>query len=251
MRIRIWLVSVAVAGLYCVSSYGGTLAGTGVRDSAMAGTVEKWSIGAGAEWMSRDIKFDRNDQSREIEFRTYELFAGYDVADWMTVFATVGSSEFRSSDTDKYGDNNLKFSAGLQGNLWQTEIIDPEFMTGTLTLKSVLEFSTYQLDEKNEDVDGYWMEYSLAFPICYEIFADKPDNLQQVPYSLAISLGPIFSFVDGDADGLSGSDSGFRSKKSVGAIGAVDIYFAHNVSIGCQVEYIDHATVGGNLIYHF
>lgn len=251
MKIRIWLAAFFLAGFYCVGSYGGTLTGTGVRDSAMVGVIEKWSIGVGAEWMNRDIKLDHNDQVEEIESRTFELFAGYDVKDWLTVFATIGSSEFRSSDTVEYGDNNVKFSAGLQGNLWQTEVMDPEFMTGCLTLKSVIELSTYQINEPDEGIDGYWMEYFLAFPVCYEIFTDNPDNLQQVPYSLAVSVGPMFSFVDGDIDGFSGSNSGFRGEKSVGVLGAVDIYFAHNVSIGCHVEYIDNVTIGGKVTYHF
>ncbi|OGV68919.1 MAG: hypothetical protein A2283_16735 [Lentisphaerae bacterium RIFOXYA12_FULL_48_11] len=251
MNIRIWLVSVMAAGFCCISSYGGPLAGVGVRDSALVGSIERWSVGLGAEWMNRDIKFSHNDQTEEIEARTFELFAGYDVADWLTVFATAGSTEFRSSDAVEYGDNNLKFSAGLQGNLWRTEIMDPEFMTGTLTLKSVIEFSTHQIDEEDEGIDGYWMEYYLAIPVCYEIFSDTPDNLQQVPYSLAISAGPVFSLIDGDIDGLSGSDSGFRGEKSVGVFGAVDIYFAHNFSIGCQVEYINSATIGGSMTYHF
>ena len=251
MRIRIWLVSFVTAGLCCVNSYGGTLAGVGVRDSAMVGLVEKWSIGVNAEWMNRDIKIGHNDQREKMESRTLELFAGYDAANWLTVFTTIGSSAFKFSDMVEYGDNNLKFSAGLQGNIWQTDIIDPEFMAGTLTLKSVLEFSAYQVDEKDEGIDGYWMEYYFAIPVCYEIFADKSDNLQQIPYSLVISVGPVFSFIDGDIDGLSGSNSGLRGEKSVGVIGAIDIYFAHNVSIGCHVEYIDDATIGGSLTYHF
>jgi len=252
MRIRNWIPVIAVFVLACGPAFPATITGTGVRDSASFGTVEKWSVGLSGDWIRRDLKASDGGAILELEARTLEFFAGYDPREWFTIFATLGGTAARSKEYDSYGEEDVKISIGIQGNLWQTDIVDPEFMTGVLTFKSVAEISNYRVDNGDGNLAGRWTEYSLAFPFCYEIFADRPDNKAKVPYSLVLSLGPGIGVVDGNLRATSGgARRHYREDKVLGLFGGVDIYFSHNLSVGCQVEYFNDASVGGSVIYHF
>lgn len=250
MRVRALFTASAIFALFCVEGFSATLAGAGMRDAAALGSIEKWSVGVNAEWMKRDLKITGGAVTK-LDARVLEFFAGYDLMDWLMVFGTAGGSQVRTSSFDRYGDGNVKASLGLQGNLWQTDIMDPEFMIGNLTLKTIAEISFYQIDEKDSGLKGDWFDFSLALPFCYEIFADKPDNNAQIPYSLAILAGPVFSAVNGSVRERSGATRNLRGEKSFGLLGGVDVYFSHNLSLGCHVEYIDYASVCGSMTYHF
>jgi opacity protein-like surface antigen len=246
MRFQGLLIIAAVSILCCEQAFSGTVAGVGVRDSAVIGTLEKWSVGVSGEWMKRDVKESHGGEIGSPEVTTVSLFLGYDVKNWLTMFATLGGTEIKPSSSEEYGGEDVKFSGGLQGNLWRTEITDPEFMMGSLTLKSIVEISSYQFSGDGSDVNGNWTEYSIAFPFCYEIFAERRESVWQVPYSLALLAGPSLSSIRGRTD-----NAHFRERKSLGFIGGVDVYFSHNLSIGCQVEYYDHASMSASMTYHF
>ncbi|MDD4869361.1 MAG: hypothetical protein PHR77_02280 [Kiritimatiellae bacterium] len=251
MKIRFWLTFVTAAVFFCGQGFSATMAGVGVREAASFGEIEKCSVGLGAEWINRDIDINHVGDMKKLEAQTLDLFVGYDAKDWLTVFATFGFVQVKPYETAGYGDRRAKGSIGLQGNLWQTEIVDPDFMTGKLTLKTLLEFSRYQVDEEKADIKGHWNEYSFALPFCYEIFTNNEGDLSQGPYSLAILLGPAVSIINGNVEDSFGEEAQIREKKTWGILGGVDIYISHNFSVGCQVEYFDRASVGGNIIYHF
>lgn len=245
MKIRSVMPLVAVAVLCCSSAFPATLPGVGVREAARVGFLENLSVGVTTDWLRRDVKLSGSSATL-LEARTLSFFAGYDVSSWMTVFGTLGSTEMRFSDAGDYGDMNASYSLGLVGNLWRTEVMDPEFMTGSLTVKGLVDISSYQVDEKNGTVDGHWLEGMVALPVCYEIFSDKRESIAEVPYSLVLSLGPALSLIDGRAAG-----AGVRGRRVLGACGGADVYFSHHLSLGCQAEYFDHGSIGANLIYHF
>ena len=249
MRIRSGCFGAALSFLCCAQAFSGTVAGVGVRDSATVGTIERWSVGVNAELMKRELHVSGDNSNPTAEARSVSLFAGYDVLKWLTVFGTVGGSDFKPAYADTYGDSNAKFSLGLQGNLWQMAVTDPDFLAGSLMLKSIVEISSHRIG--GNGYDGDWQEYAVTIPVCYEIFAGDRDNTKETPYSLAFSVGPALSILNGSTSGSLGRNTDFRQKSPFGGFAAVDLYISHNLSVGCQLTYFDDATVGGNLIYNF
>jgi len=236
----------------CTQVLSGTMAGIGVRDPFAEDTVYTWSVGASLEWMKRQMEDTHGGGEADVMARTASFFIGHDVCKWASAFATIGTTQVKMFEDEDYGDKNLKCSLGLQANLWKTEIMDPEFMSGTLTFRPYIEVGRFQIEEDLAGFSGRWVEYSAIFPFYYEMFTDKEESVWSVPYSLALSFGPMISVIEGWLEyGDDGSRGDFKAKKSFGLAGSLDIYFAHNVSVGCQVEYVDHMTVAANVMFHF
>lgn len=250
MRIFTWLAGIAVTALLCAPALSATVAGVGVRDSLLTDTLENWSVGINGEIIERGIKHDDDGHVSTLEAESVSLFFGYDTEIWLTLFATFGADRTKNIDSGADGDTNFKWSAGLLANLWKTKIIDPNFLAGNITLRGILEAAQYELDEKDAGISGEWTDLTAALTVNYEMFADKEETVNAVPFSLLLYVGAVASSIDGNAK-VNGSPNGFKEDKLVGFIGGMDLYISHNLSLGGQVEYFDEPTYGINLIYHF
>ncbi len=222
------------------------MVGDGSRDTALySSSISRLSIGIDANTSEREI--NQHNANRIIDTQSAALLLGVDLTKWLTLFGTAGAAQFEYKGGSEYGDSTLKWSGGLQANLWRTDILDPEFMAGTLMLKSVIEYSQYNFDSNNYSDKPKWNDFVAELPISYEIYTEREDDLAQTPYSLALSLGPAVSLIKGTTMG----NGSFSEKQSIGVMGAVDVYLAHNLSIGAYIQHFDRSSVGGNLIYHF
>jgi len=227
-----------------------TLAATGMRDSLVYDTVQRWSVGVNAQWMERDMKPDGGGADIGIESTTVSLFVGYDVQDWLMVYGTAGETEARKGNAGDYSGSDFKFSIGVQANLWQTEVMDPSFMAGVLTFKGLAEVSRYSFGGGDSGIDGSWNELLIACPFSYEVFSERRDLVDSISYSLVVSLGPAISLVEGSVS-TRGTYDDFTASNVFGFIGGVDVYISHNLSVGCQVEYFDKTTLTASAVFHF
>jgi hypothetical protein len=246
MKIRLCLFCVtAMALCWTGNNASATIAGAGTRDSAFySSTLAKWSIGINAGAEERDV--DRT-QPGKLDTRSAAFFMGYDVTSWLTLFGTVGAEELKYPGSPTYGKGQLRWSVGLQGNMWRYDVIDPEFLAGTLMLKSLVEYSEHNFSDPDYTTKPEWSDFRVALPFAYEMYVDKQDNLGQTPYSLCLSAGPAVSLINGTL----GNNLDFKEKDEIGGVGAVDLYLSHNLSLGFLIEYFSHASMSGNLIYHF
>lgn len=228
------------------------MAGTGNRDAALyAASLSSWSVGLDGSFTKREFK-DNHGFSITPETRDATFYLGYDATTWLTIFGTAGTSEMKSNGSfqfgsSQFGNGSFLWSGGVQANLWRTDIADPEFMAGTLMLKGLVEYTKYNFDGSNYSDKPEWSDIWFALPFSYEVFVTKEEDLAQTPYSLTMSIGPAVSLINGStSDGRT-----YSEKSSIGVMGGADIYMAHNLSFGFQIQYFDNVSMGGDVIYHF
>jgi len=246
MKLRLCLFCVAAMALCCTANdASAAMAGAGTRDSAFySTTLSSWSVGLNACAEKRDV--DRTELGT-LDTRSAAFFLGYDVMDWLTLFGAAGAEELKYPGFKTYGKGQFYWSAGLQANVWRYDIIDPDFLAGTLIFKSAIEYSQHKFDDSNYTTKPEWNEWRLDAPFSYEMYVDKQDNLNQTPYSLCLSAGPSVSVIDGTIR----NNLGFKDKRDVGLMGAVDLYLSHNLSLGLLVHYFSDVSMNGNIMYHF
>ena len=206
---------------------------------------ERLSVGLNYEDIKLGIDFD-DGPDVVLDAESWDVYIGYDVLPWLTVFTTLGSSEI--DDTDEV-DTSAKFkiSGGFNAYLWEGDVLDPTYMAGRFTLKTTFELSRYDSDSDVGDVS--WIDATLAIPLGYELFDDYPESAKGISTSLAMYIGPAISYVNGTWESPVG-DRDFEGKELFGFIGGVDLFLSPTLSMGVAFSYFDETTVGGSLRFH-
>lgn len=206
--------------------------------------VEAVSVGLNYDQGKRKVRDNATDIGT-LESRAYSVLLGYDVVNWCTLFATLGRSEARLSERNGFGDGKVKWSIGLNANLWHVNIDEPPLFAGRISIKPSLEYSQNNSTIDNKTVK--WTDVTGALFLNYEKTIDDPKyNLTEF-YGYTVYAGPAFSVIDGKT----GNGSSFKESTNVGVIGGLDIFIRKNVSLGAQVQSFDEMSFSGNFRYHF
>ncbi len=225
----------------------GTADKSHASDSAMKVELERWLVGFDVVTIKRGVEFDAYGK-QSLDARYLAGVVGYDVLPWLTPFVTAGKSKAQLSNMAGYGDQQWAFTVGANANVWRTDVVEPEFMAGQLSLKILLEYGRYQSSKDIWEVK--WSEWYAAPLLTYEMFAETEAAVQRVPYSLVLAAGPAFSALNG-TEKSSVTSMDFSQKESVGYLLGLDIFIAHNLSVGAQLVFFDHTTVDGSIRYRF
>jgi hypothetical protein len=215
--------------------------------------LEFLSVGLNFEDITRELRMkNKHSSTYNLGVRGYSGYVGFDVAPWWTVFITVGTSELKNSSSSEYFDSESRWSAGMNVNLWTYELRDPEFLAGRVSVRASIERSSYKSQYKSGDASSTidWTDLTLMLPLGYEMYADAPGVGMAEPFSLALSAGPAFSLVNGDAE-ASGVSTKYEATKTAGVMGGVDIFLSHNLSFGCHVQYFEEPSYTGTIRFHF
>ena len=223
-----------------VAACAATPGGAGMRDS-LTSTDSLGPVSAGLDYqmIKRSVSLDAGGKN-VLQARVYSAEIGVDLFSWWQVFATLGRSEAGWEALD-YGDGKVKWSGGTHFNWWHYDISEPEFMEGRLSFQTTAEFSQFR-----SGGDTSWYDAYADLTLNYELFAEKQKDVKAIPYSLALYGGVALSKLSGH---LNGAD--FDEDKTVGFVGGVDLYIAHNLSLGAQVLYFDQTSFGLSARYHF
>ncbi|TAN38861.1 MAG: hypothetical protein EPN23_01020 [Verrucomicrobia bacterium] len=217
-----------------------TLGGAGMRDSLTeAESLGPVSAGVDYQMLKRKVSLDGGGTA-QLQTKVYSAQLGVDLTPWCMVFGTFGRSE-AGWDGGDYGTGKAKWSAGTRLNWWHTDITDPEFMEGRLSFQTVAEFAQYRSGD-----DWRWNEGYADLTLNYELFVEKMKDIKSYPYSLVLYGGPAVSKLSGHA-----GSADFSEDKLLGAVGGVDLYLSHNLSLGGQLTYFDQASFGISARYHF
>lgn len=255
MKNRMWIVLSVVVGLQSGLLWAAAFPGAISRDSmVVAESLNRLSIGVDYEVIKRDILFDAGGGNMQdsLEAAAISGFLGVDITPWLTPFVTLGSSYLEDSDRDQNGDAKFKWSAGVNLNIWHYDIVSPDFLSGRLSIESMVEYASYD----SESVNGgggtvEWSDFSVVVPFCYEMFEDlSPLADKSLRKSLNLYVGPALSVIDGTVQSGFGEES-FSEDEQVGFIAGGDIFLADKVSIGAHVMVFDQTTVTGSIRYHF
>ena len=227
----------------------------GTGDDFMAvGSADKFSVGVNYENIKRYVEPDQGEDFR-LDASSVSLFLGYDVIDWLTVFATVGQSE-NSSDfiLGQADSRQVKWSVGANANLYKWYIREPKVATGDrVTIRAFAEFARYEADTGAGNMD--WNDILIVIPIAYERFErnSRIDNDSEL-FRLSIYAGPALSFVNGSLDTGVG-DTDFSAKQEFGVVAGIDLYFTRSISIGGQAWMFDvtedDISARASFRYHF
>ncbi len=236
------LVVALQASLSMAASFPTSISRTPLNLSAVS---DKVSVGVTYEEIERGIDFDDGPDAI-LKAESASLYVGYDVRPWLTLFGSVGASEV-DEDAGVNTDAEIKVSAGLSAYVWEADIVEPDFMSGRLTLKPTLEVSRYSSDSDVGEI--VWIDATAALPFGYEKFDRYPPSLRGIATSLAFYVGPAMSYVTGTVDTPLG-DVDFEGDQLFGMIGGVDIYLSAGVSLGVEFSVFDETSIGGSLRFH-
>jgi hypothetical protein len=211
-------------------------------------SLENVSVGLFAATGMRSVVGDNSSAEISLESETAGVMIGYDFASWLTGFTTLGSGRIRKEEDNAYADQGFRGSLGLSANLWRTDLTHPEFLEGTISFKTVMEYS--QLTSSGTKADYEWNELSVSFPLSYEMFTSYGEFESDQIFSLVLYAGPAYSGVDGSITGSS-RDVSFSEADAIGITTGADLYFADNLALGGQFRIFEDTEVSVSLFYHF
>jgi hypothetical protein len=247
MKRTTWAVAFLLA--FCwITSATAQMADAGSRESLVT-SENLYPFSAGVDYLkiSRDIEWEGGGKG-ELEGDGVTAFLGVDPMPWLTVFLTAGITE-TGLDSQESASGESIFSLGLDLNLWQYDLTDPEFMEGRLSLRGGFE-GTFAGIDSGAAGEGDWTEWSGYLTANYEVYVKKIQNVDSVPYSLVLSAGPAFSILDGDVD-VGGITRDFEGSDTVGFVYGVDLFLSHTLSLGFHMQNIDSANWRASARYRF
>jgi len=206
---------------------------------------DRLTVGLTYEDIKLGVDFD-NGPDAILDAASWDVYIGYDVLPWLTVFTTLGSSEI--DDADEI-DTSAKFkiSGGANAYLWEGDVLEPNYMAGRFTLKATFELSRY--DSESDVGDVSWIDATFAIPLGYEIFDDYTESTKGINTSVALYIGPAISYVNGTWESLN-DDLDFEGKELLGLIGGVDLFLSPTLSMGVAFRHFDETSVAGSLRFH-
>lgn len=240
------LSCLSAAGIAAAAPNTGSLSGDSM---IVSDNLQRLSIGASMEGLTRDVE-TKDGRVSTIESFAYTAGLGLDLFRWLTVVGSAGATALDSFDlaapTGTSYDKDLAWSAGVQLNIWDTEVREPEFMRGRFLVRSAWEYAEYNASIDGTDIS--WKESCVIIPVGYEIYGDE-DVLGGV-FSLLLSAGPIFSQLDGEV--TSGSNvTEFSESSDTGVFASADVFVSQNLLVGANLQYFDSSSYSIYARLHF
>lgn len=200
-------------------------------------SLDPWTVGVFFQQVERGVELDNGDVA-PLEARTYGALLGYDLASWLTLYGTAGTTEARTDDFFDYEKGRFSWSAGMNVHWWQWSGYS-ERPVWRINFKTRAEASGYE--SGSEDYKIEWNEYQLSFPIGYEvIFARQDDSFSDI-HHLELFVGPALSWVDGSFR-LGGGKTDFVEDQLLGVVGGATLYVTKSLFVSGQAHYFDDFT---------
>jgi hypothetical protein len=183
----------------------------------------------------------------ELQARTYEAVLGLDVLPWLTLYGSAGGSDARFRDVSYYGQDRFSWTAGFNMNIWQWTGYG-EMPVWRLNFKTRAEAARYESETRSLQME--WTDYSVAFPVGYEvIFSRHPESFAELDH-LELFLGPALSYIDGRYE-QGGQSYDFEGKNSLGVTGGVSLFVTKTLFVGASASYFDRFLIRGGVGYSF
>ncbi|MBI2437836.1 MAG: hypothetical protein HYV36_03360 [Lentisphaerae bacterium] len=244
-------VMVMTAGLLGVGPVtAATLSTSDSRETLITqNSLDPLSLGGVFELLKRDIIDDPGGKTI-LEAYNYYGYVGYDFFELATLFGTLGASQAKAMGSDEFEDPGVKWSLGLNLKIWHIDLDDPTFIAGRYSIRAMGEYSQYQSGDK-VTTRVQWQDLYAALTLNYEIFAADMASTDKYPYSLLLFIGPAWSQVDGERE-TANQIYDFSEEHNVGIAAGVDLFAAHNLSIGGQLQFFfDEPTFSVSAMYNF
>lgn len=244
---RRWIAVSCGVMICAAAAHAAAPGGAGPRDSLLRSDhLHRLGVGADYEWFRRGVDLD-NGPEIVLEARRASGLLMWDVLPWFTLFGSAGNAESRLPGGE-YGSQRRHASVGIHARLWHTDISDPLFMAGRLSLDTTAEFARTRFDLGA--AAGHWTEQYGTLTLAYELFVDTIENLDRIPYSLRLYVGPALSRLDGTYR-AGGASRDFEETKSTGITWGAELFLSHNLSFGYGAQRFDRTTSLATMRYRF
>ena len=210
-----------------------------------SGGLDRVSAGLFYQQLRRTIETETGFEM-EIQARAYEAVLGLDVMPWLTLYGSAGAADARFKDSD-FGQDRFAWTAGFNMNIWQWTGYG-EVPVWRLNFKTRAEMARYETETGNLDIE--WTDYSVAFPIGYEVlFSRSPESFDDLDH-LELFLGPALSYIDGRYK-QGGQSYDFEENTSLGVMGGISLFITKTLFIEGSASYFDGFLIRGGIGYSF
>ena len=252
---RILTTAAALAGAWVATTSVSHARGADAPREAMvtANNLSRLRVGGGAERLARELQGTDGSGAATVDARNYFGYAGLDLLRWLTVFGGGGQVEAKVGGAEaSYGDSDTSWMVGGTATLLAHPITEPGYLAGTLRIDA--QYLHWDFEAGMGDGTLQWTEdrvaviASVEFPVFHAI-----DDSENVPYSSVLSIGPVYSAIDGDAPGgRSGGRTELEEVDTMGLLAGFDMKFAANWSAGWQGRWIgDEVSHTFTAAFHF
>jgi opacity protein-like surface antigen len=199
--------------------------------------LSKLTMGIYAGQHKRQITWDDSGFTEVMESDRVQAYLGYDVLDWLTVYAIGGANESNTEGTEG-GDSESELGLGFRVNVLNHFIREPVPAEDIIRMNMGVEYVRSSFD--NGFASSDWGEFSVALTVALVNTIDG--NKYFWPESIAIYAGPIYSAINGDE---------FEADDTVGVIGGLELYLTDTITLDLQVKYFNETSVAGGVNFRF
>lgn len=248
----IFLISVTTT-LYCHAEL--------PRESILFGSdFDNLSVSAGYSHVKRNMH-DRSNESVEGTFKADlgYLILTYDFSPWLSVGAGVGQSEALPQSgggiAGKENDGKEMWTFGLQANLWQGDIYEPDYLTSRCRIQSSASFWTHDSTVYGTSVNWDELRADLLFSV-ESFVTGLGEDTTESPYSLIVYGGLVYSklYLD-SAISLTSSartaETKYGQDQSTGFAAGLVLKLHNNLWLGWEARIFEEVTQSASLTYHF
>ncbi|MBU1692468.1 MAG: porin family protein [Verrucomicrobia bacterium] len=245
MKMKIW--AVVAAGFFTMMPALKAAILTGTPEALLtSGGLDRFSAGLFYQQLRRPIETETGFEM-ELQARTYEAVLGLDIMPWLTLYGSAGGSDARFRNISDYGQDRFSWAAGFNMNIWQWTGYG-DMPVWRLNFKTRADVARYETETGNLEIK--WTDYSVAFPVGYEVvFARSPESITELDH-LEIFLGPALSYIDGRYQ-QGGQSYDFEEQNSFGVMGGVSLFITKTLFVGASASYFDRFLIRGGVGYSF
>jgi opacity protein-like surface antigen len=199
--------------------------------------LSRFTAGVYGGEVNREIKFKHSSFETEMKSTRGTAYLGFSLLKWLSVYAVAGQNTAEISGMGE-ADGEAIYGGGMSINLLNHFLREPVPMEDAFRLNLGLQTLTTEADFVFDTFK--WREISGALTL--SIINHTTGNKEYTPESIALYVGPAFSYVSSDD---------FETKNTVGVVGGLEIFFTDSFAIDFRVEYFEKTSGSIGLNLHF
>jgi opacity protein-like surface antigen len=199
--------------------------------------LSRLTMGVYAVQSSRQITWDRSGITDVMDSDLVQAYLGYDVLDWLTVYAIGGAIESKIEGAEA-GNSETELGLGFRVNVLNHFIREPTPVEDVIRINMGVEYVQSSFDTGVASSD--WDELTVALTLA--LVNNTDGNKYYSPESIALYAGPIYSAITGD---------NFETEDNVGLIAGLEFYITDTFTFDIQVKRFEEMSVGGGFNFRF
>jgi hypothetical protein len=199
-----------------------------------------WSFGLYMDGSGRSLRIHDDATTTDIDMARTMMYVGYDVVRWMTLYVPAGEGRAQFGP-GSFQDASLAIGGGVQLNLIDVEIPDPQLIEDKLRLNSTIQGIYSSSDYRDGSLDWTELYADLTLGLVNDGFGFSFLSAE----SLIFFAGPYYSTLLGsDFDGSGG-------QSQVGMTAGAEMFLTKRVSLNCRGNFGEMTGFAGGLNVRF